>query len=150
MGAERRTNQPLTPPFLNALPLAFTQALQMLLVADAVLTNSLVAEALVAPDNVGIFQMLFRHAGATEYAEDDDDDWLHAAFDAVDTDRSGFIDHEEFEYTFAAQVIIEKVREIKNEINEMHAIGTTRVLTCEQHMQSLQLVLGLVRLHRVL
>jgi hypothetical protein len=37
-----------------------------------------------------------------------------------------FIDHEEFEYTFAAQVIIEKVREIKNEINEMHAIGNKR------------------------
>ena len=37
-----------------------------------------------------------------------------------------FIDHEEFDYTFAAQIVIEKVREIKNEINEMHVIRNNR------------------------
>ena len=97
VGAERRTNRPLAPPFLTQPPVAYMNALKMLLVAESVLCASVVAEALMDPENTTVFQLLFRFPMAVDYQDDEnEEEFLREAFFAVDTDRSGIIDREEF------------------------------------------------------
>ena len=69
VGAERRTNRPLAPPFLTQPPVAYMNALKMLLVAESVLCASVVAEALMDPENTTVFQLLFRFPMAVERAK---------------------------------------------------------------------------------
>jgi Ca2+-binding EF-hand superfamily protein len=97
VGMERRTNRPLAPPFLTQPPVAYMNALKMLLVAESVLCCQVVAEALVKPENSAVYQLLFRFPATTEYVDDADEEaFLQEAFFAVDADRSGIIDREEF------------------------------------------------------
>lgn len=97
VGMERRTNRPLAPPFLTQPPVAYMNALKMLLVAESVLCCQVVADALVKPENSAMFQLLFRFPAAAEYTDDaDEEEFLQKAFFEVDTDRSGIIDREEF------------------------------------------------------